>query len=69
CCGMSGTYGHAPTNHQTSLGIYEFSSHPAMQPLPRNRSLATGSSSRRPVHRVDCPGLLHPVPALLELIK
>jgi len=70
CCGMSGTYGHETKNAGTSEVIYKQSWAPLVTKLnPSGRLLADGYSCRSQVKRQDGIIVLHPLQALLAVVR
>lgn len=69
CCGMAGTYGHDAGQVESSKAIYEMSWQPKLDSLPKEQCLATGYSCRSQVKRFDGVKLMHPVQALLSVMK
>ncbi len=70
CCGMSGTYGHETQNAKTSDVIYSQSWGPLVEKFNRSgRLLADGYSCRSQVKRKDGATILHPLQALLAVVR
>jgi Fe-S oxidoreductase len=70
CCGMSGTYGHETQNTKTSDIIYGQSWRPLIEKFNRSgRLLADGYSCRSQVKRKDGVTILHPLQALLAVVR
>lgn len=70
CCGMSGTYGHETKNAETSDVIYSQSWGPLVEKFNRSgRLLADGYSCRSQVKRKDGATILHPLQALLAVVR
>lgn len=70
CCGMSGTYGHETQNAETSEVIYRQSWGPLVARLNgAGRLLADGYSCRSQVKRKDGQLVLHPLQALLRILR
>jgi FAD/FMN-containing dehydrogenase/Fe-S oxidoreductase len=70
CCGMSGTYGHEAQNAKTSDVIYGQSWGPLVEKFNRSgRLLADGYSCRSQVKRKDGVTILHPLQALLAVVR
>ncbi|UVL38358.1 FAD-binding oxidoreductase [Pseudomonas sp. B21-040] len=70
CCGMSGTYGHETQNAKTSDVIYSQSWGPLVEKFNRSgRLLADGYSCRSQVKRKDGATILHPIQALLAVVR
>lgn len=70
CCGMSGTYGHETQNAKTSDIIYGQSWRPLVEKLNRSgRLLADGYSCRSQVKRKEGMTILHPLQALLSVLR
>lgn len=70
CCGMSGTYGHETKNAGTSIVIYKQSWAPLVKKYNTSgRLLADGYSCRSQVKRQDGVTVLHPLQALLDLVR
>ncbi|WP_122502995.1 D-2-hydroxyglutarate dehydrogenase YdiJ [Pseudomonas viridiflava] len=70
CCGMSGTYGHETRNAGTSTVIYEQSwSRLVTKFSASGRLLADGYSCRSQVKRQDGVTVLHPLQALLAVVR
>ena len=70
CCGMSGTYGHETQNAKTSDVIYRQSWGPLVEKFNRSgRLLADGYSCRSQVKRKDGATILHPLQALLAVVR
>jgi Fe-S oxidoreductase len=70
CCGMSGTYGHEATNAETSDIIYGQSWRPLVEKFNRSgRMLADGYSCRSQVKRKEGVTILHPLQALLAVVR
>ncbi|WP_122409685.1 D-2-hydroxyglutarate dehydrogenase YdiJ [Pseudomonas viridiflava] len=70
CCGMSGTYGHETRNAGTSTVIYEQSwSRLVTKFGASGRLLADGYSCRSQVKRQDGVTVLHPLHALLAVVR
>ena len=70
CCGMSGTYGHETKNAGTSGVIYKQSWAPLVTKFnDSGRLLADGYSCRSQVKRQDGVTVLHPLQALLAVVR
>ncbi|WP_419710594.1 FAD-binding and (Fe-S)-binding domain-containing protein [Pseudomonas sp. NFX224] len=70
CCGMSGTYGHETQNAKTSDIIYGQSWRPLVEKFNRSgRLLADGYSCRSQVKRKEGVTILHPLQALLAVLR
>ncbi|WP_458127717.1 D-2-hydroxyglutarate dehydrogenase YdiJ [Pseudomonas sp. Z2-11] len=70
CCGMSGTYGHEAKNVGTSEVIYKQSWAPLVTKFNASgRLLADGYSCRSQVKRQDGVTVLHPLQALLSVVR
>jgi len=70
CCGMSGTYGHETKNAGTSVVIYQQSWGPLVTKFNASgRLLADGYSCRSQVKRQDGVTVLHPLQALLAVVR
>ncbi|QGF93552.1 FAD-binding protein [Pseudomonas sp. CFSAN084952] len=70
CCGMSGTYGHETKNAGTSVVIYKQSWGPLVTKFNASgRLLADGYSCRSQVKRQDGVTILHPLQALLAVVR
>jgi FAD/FMN-containing dehydrogenase/Fe-S oxidoreductase len=70
CCGMSGTYGHETQNAKTSAVIYSQSWGPLVEKFNQSgRLLADGYSCRSQVKRKDGVTVLHPLQALLAVMR
>lgn len=70
CCGMSGTYGHETKNAGTSTVIYKQSWAPLVTKFNASgRLLADGYSCRSQVKRQDGVTVLHPLQALLAVVR
>ncbi|QXH69460.1 D-2-hydroxyglutarate dehydrogenase YdiJ [Pseudomonas asgharzadehiana] len=70
CCGMSGTYGHEAKNVDTSEVIYKQSWAPLVTKFNASgRLLADGYSCRSQVKRQDGVTVLHPLQALLSVVR
>lgn len=70
CCGMSGTYGHETQNARTSEVIYSQSWGPLVEAFNRSgRLLADGYSCRSQVKRKEGATILHPLQALLAVVR
>lgn len=69
CCGMAGTFGHEADKLQMSKDIYNLSWQPNLDQLPKERCLITGYSCRSQVKRFESQKMLHPLQALLNLVK
>jgi Fe-S oxidoreductase len=70
CCGMCGVYGHEAAHKRESLGIFDLSWKRKIDPDgDRDRVLATGHSCRTQVERTLGFTPLHPVQALLSVIR
>jgi FAD/FMN-containing dehydrogenase/Fe-S oxidoreductase len=70
CCGMSGTYGHETQNAKMSDIIYGQSWSPLVEKFNRSgRLLADGYSCRSQVKRKDGVTILHPLQALLAVVR
>ncbi len=70
CCGMSGTYGHETKNAGTSVVIYKQSWAPLVKKFNASgRLLADGYSCRSQVKRQDGVAVLHPLQALLAVVR
>lgn len=70
CCGMSGTYGHETQNAKISDVIYSQSWGPLVEKFNRSgRLLADGYSCRSQVKRKDGATILHPLQALLAVVR
>ncbi|NLS11350.1 FAD-binding oxidoreductase [Vibrio sp. SM6] len=69
CCGMAGTFGHEQDKYEVSKAIYELSWQPNLARLPKERCLVTGYSCRSQVKRFEQIQPLHPVQALLQVVK
>ncbi|KPW25582.1 hypothetical protein ALO83_103164 [Pseudomonas cannabina pv. alisalensis] len=70
CCGISGTYGHETKNAGTSTVIYKQSWAPLVTRLNVfSRLLADGYSCRSQVKRQGDVTDLHPLQALLAVVR
>lgn len=69
CCGMAGTFGHETQHLAMSKEIYQLSWQKKLQGKDPAHCLATGYSCRSQVKRMAQFQSLHPVQALLGLIK
>ncbi|MBD8094585.1 FAD-binding oxidoreductase [Pseudomonas fluorescens] len=70
CCGMSGTYGHETKNVGTSMVIYSQSWAQLVAKFNASgRLLADGYSCRSQVKRQDGVTVLHPLQALLAVVR
>lgn len=70
CCGMSGTYGHETKNAGTSVVIYKQSWAPLVKKFnATGRLLADGYSCRSQVKRQEGVTVLHPLQALLAVVR
>jgi Fe-S oxidoreductase len=70
CCGMGGTYGHELEHRATSERIYALSWSKYVDAGTENGNLlATSYSCRSPVALIDGVRLLHPIRALLGLLR
>ncbi len=69
CCGMAGVFGHDVANQQMSRDIYDSSWAIKLKGKNPDRCLATGYSCRSQVRRFEKFELLHPVQALLKILK
>ncbi|AKV10024.1 membrane protein [Pseudomonas fluorescens NCIMB 11764] len=70
CCGMSGTYGHETQNAKTSDVIYSQSWGPLVEKFNQSgRLLADGYSCRSQVKRKHGATILHPLQALLAVVR
>ena len=70
CCGMSGTYGHETKNAEMSEVIYKQSWGPLVTKLNASgRLLADGYSCRSQVKRKEGVTVLHPLQALLAVVR
>ncbi|WP_443691535.1 D-2-hydroxyglutarate dehydrogenase YdiJ [Pseudomonas protegens] len=70
CCGMSSTYGHETKNAHTSGVIYKQSWAPLVTKFNASgRLLADGYSCRSQVKRQDGITVLHPLHALLAVVR
>ena len=68
CCGMSGGFGHIKKNLEVSKKIYSQSWAEVIQDNHPSTILATGSSCRGQVKRLDNVTIVHPLVKLNELI-
>ena len=68
CCGMSGGFGHIKKNVEISKKIYDQSWKKIIQENVPTTLLATGSSCRGQVKRIDQVSIVHPLVKLNELI-
>jgi Fe-S oxidoreductase len=70
CCGMAGTYGHELEHRAMSERIYALSWSKYVDAGAENGNLlATGYSCRSQVALIDGVRLLHPIQALLGLLR
>ena len=69
CCGMSGAFGHIKKNVEVSEKIYSQSWKEIVQKNDATTLLATGSSCRGQVKRMDNATVVHPLVKLNELVK
>ena len=69
CCGMAGTYGHEKSNLANSKGLFDLSWQPKLAKLENEQILATGFSCRSQVKRLTALKAIHPVVALVAVLK
>lgn len=69
CCGMSGGFGHIKKNLEVSKKIYSQSWAKIIDQNEASTLLATGSSCRGQVKRIDQKTIVHPLVKLNELIS
>ena len=70
CCGMAGIYGHERQNQHTARKLYDLSWKTVVQnPANKGRLVVTGYSCRSQVKRYGDGPVLHPVQAILRVLK